>query len=123
MSEINALIEKLKAATGPDRALDLALATELAPDVLVLRQRDDDSGADPYTHWEYTGSIDDGLALVEKMRPDILWVVESRDDDARGYRGALYSRDFTKSSEAYAPTAPLAILLSLLLALSQEETK
>jgi len=61
--------------------------------------------------------------VVEEPKVDILWVVESRDDDARGYRGALYSRDFTKSSEAYAPTAPLAILLSLLLALSQEETK
>src|SRR5690554_4343906 len=63
------LLDKVKAATGPDRELDLDLAKALVPDVLVMRQRDDNTGADPYTYWEYTASVDAALALVERVLP------------------------------------------------------
>jgi hypothetical protein len=63
---LDELLTRVEALTEPDRAVDLALATALVPDVLVLRQRNDDSGADPYTHWRYTEKVDDALALIER---------------------------------------------------------
>ena len=70
---LDGLIERVERCTGPDRELDLALATALVPDVLVLRQRDDDSGSDPYTYWQYTGKIDDAVALAELKLPGWSW--------------------------------------------------
>lgn len=65
----------------------------------------------------YTASIDASLALVERLLPGWVWVVESREDDVQ-FRGAIYAPELARSTEAYAPTAPLAILQSLLLALT-----
>lgn len=115
------LVERVKNATGPDREIDLALATALVPDVLVLRQRDDDSGADPYTYWRYTEKIDDAIALVERMMPDHRWGIHCHHSSGGEFRAHV-----TKNSPlrpmpnvADAPTAPLAILSALLAALSK----
>ena len=68
-SSYGEIVERLEKLEGPDRSLDLEIARVLCPDVLVLRQRNDDSGSDPYTYWKYTASLDAAVALVEKMLP------------------------------------------------------
>ena len=88
------LLAKVQAATKADRALDLTLATALVPDVIVLRQRDDDSGADPYTHWEYTGSIDDALALVQRMLPG--WSLQLHHHPSAAYATLYRLGDITE---------------------------
>jgi hypothetical protein len=61
-AQIAELLDRLEKATGPDRSIDLDIARLRG--VTVMRQRDDDSGADEYTHWRYTESIDAALTLV-----------------------------------------------------------
>lgn len=68
-ADIASLLERVTAATGPDRVLDLDLARALVPDVVVLRRNDDDTANEPHTYWEYTASIDAALALVERLLP------------------------------------------------------
>ena len=74
-TELQCLIEQVEKLTGPDRGVDLALAQALVPDVIVMRQRDDDTGTDPYTHWQYTASIDAAVALIERLVPDAYWEI------------------------------------------------
>jgi hypothetical protein len=62
MSDLSDLIARVKAASGGDREIDLDIARMMG--VTVMRQRDDDTGADEYTHWHYTSSIDDALTLL-----------------------------------------------------------
>lgn len=63
------LIAEVEKLTAPSREVDLAIARAVAPNVIVMRQRDDDSGADPYTYWCYTASIDAVVALIERELP------------------------------------------------------
>ncbi|MDR5172978.1 hypothetical protein IHQ56_14290 [Methylobacillus flagellatus] len=71
ITRLRSLLERCEAAEGPDRELDLDLARTLAPDVIVSRQRQDDTGADPYTYWHYTGAIAAAVALIEKKLPGV----------------------------------------------------
>lgn len=112
------LMARVEAAREPDRELDLALATALVPDVLVLRQRDDDSGSDPYTHWKYTGSIDDAIMLVARVLPG--WQVNIYH---YGSAGAQASLGGNPQERHEAITAPLAIVLAMLRALASIESK
>lgn len=66
---LEGLIERCEAAQGPDRELDLLLAQTLVPDVVVLRRNDDDTGNEPHTYWEYTGSVDAALAFKDRLLP------------------------------------------------------
>jgi hypothetical protein len=128
------LLEKLKAATGPDRALDgdIAEATGAVPEWCVKRSyRQPELWSDngPGLHaktWmaeRYTGSTDFALALLEKKLPRatyglsrVNYEVEGKEVDA--FRFAL------GFSEGTATTAPLAILIALVSALhSQGEAK
>jgi hypothetical protein len=120
MTDLAKLIERVEAATGQDRGLDLDLATALVPDVLVMRQRDDDRGADPYTYWCYTEKIDDALALVERKLPGAWWVIaKGRMQASEPLFGCelLFGAD-QQLGLADGPTPALAILLALLRALS-----
>lgn len=56
------LADRVERAAGADRAIDLDIARLRG--VTVMRQRADDSGADEYTHWHYTASLDAALSLV-----------------------------------------------------------
>lgn len=115
------IVERAGKATGADRALDLALATALVPDVVVLRRNDDDTANEPYTYWEYTGSVDAALGLVERLLPGTR---PRLDFDERPRCYLHRSTGFTIGSTqtgwfgyADAETMPLAILFALLTAL------
>lgn len=110
------LRERVHAAKGPDRELDVLIAQELVPDVLVLRQRKDDSGADPYTYWKYTGSIDAAVALVERLLPGWCWDVSSSGQAwVMGVDSPMRDH-FIGGSPDKPPLALLDALLSTLLA-------
>lgn len=113
MTDLNALWADVKAATGPDRSLDLALARALVPDVVVLRQRDDDSGFDAYTHWHYTEKIDDALALVERVLPGYGNVLHNHPGAMK--RCVILGSIFRgPCGEAHHRTLPLAIVAAML---------
>jgi hypothetical protein len=123
-TDLKGLLERVKGATGPDRALDLALARALVPDVIVLRQRNDDSGADPFTYWQYTDKIDDALALVERVLPGCWYALaKGRMTEAESLFGCelLFGAD-EQLGIADGPTQALAILSALLSALIAKET-
>lgn len=126
MSDLQKLLERVKAAKGPDRELDLAIAQSLVPHVLVMRQRADDSGADPYTYWEYTGSIDAAFALVERQKPDWRWYLADSDGQSDGRPVAsVYHPDsiyLTGSiPRSVGATPALALLTALLSALLSQQ--
>jgi hypothetical protein len=130
MSEINALIEKLKVATGPDRRIDgdIAEALKQVPAWCTKRHHTQpelwsDGGpglrAKTWLAEKYTDSIDAALALVERVLPGVDWSIDRRDEgDPEEWFDVTVGASFVQHR-----SAPLAILLSLLLALSQEETK
>jgi hypothetical protein len=68
-SELSELLERVKAATGPDRELDDA-----------IRHAIDGKMVEPQLLWRetfpYTASIDDALALTERMLPGWAWCVQ-----------------------------------------------
>lgn len=66
---LESLAERLDKATGPDRELDFDIATAIEPGVICLRYNEDDRKNEPFTHWEYTFSIDDACALCERIFP------------------------------------------------------
>ena len=80
--EWEALAQRCREATGPNREIDLALARTV--DAIVMRQRDDNTGADEYTYWKFTGSIDHIVSLIEKTLPGWAWKIGtcSVSDDA-----------------------------------------
>lgn len=120
---LEGLIEMVEKATGPDRQLDLDLARALVPDVIVLRRNDDDTANEPHTYWEYTGSTDAALALVEKVLPG--WVT-SHHQAAPGRWHFYVKRHVADREGIPGPhefvgigSPPLAICLALLRALGQ----
>jgi len=119
MTDLEALRERVREATGPDRDLDLALATALVPDVLVLRQRPDDSGADPYTYWEYTASLDAALGLVERMLPKVEMELHFN-KPGRDWQTALIRSSPLTMQGGECETMPLAVLSALLSAIAQK---
>jgi len=145
--KLSKLLEKVKAATGPSDELDARIHHALHPDQKFmfdggdvrtkrparygpLRELDLDTWGpetDPYT-WEgfaramnaqrITSSIDASLALVEKMLPGAVWFAACQPDDVGLYSFDLRPTDAPEVATASAPTFPLAILQSLLSALS-----
>lgn len=134
MTEIGELLERVKAATGPDRKLDRAIGLSVGG----LKSVEEFGMAGNW--WErfteggltvglppYTASIDAALALVERVLPG--WVVSDLSQNSRhagdpwGCELALYfGSEPSKNRSAFSgwdfPTAPLAILTALLSALT-----
>ena len=75
------LARRCREAPGPDREINLALARSI--DAVVMWQKDG-CAAQEYTHWHFTGSIDDIVTLIEKTLPGWAWKVGtcSVSDDA-----------------------------------------
>lgn len=143
MSDLAALIARVRGASGPDDGLNIDLCIALgyigyvdAP--LNLRRADDDAGWLDYESVEdghtvqctdvppdLTGSIDTALALVERLLPD--WMVALGSHNENNLPWACLTepegecRDFT----AEAVTIPLAIIEATLTALlsTQESPK
>ncbi len=140
MSELQKLLERVENATGPDREIDEAIMAlvyvrderhigaymenDLGRDEPVKDRVWVDPKTDKWvsTHaYAYTASIDDALALVERVLPGQQWTLGrnlhhhywlctfNRLDD----EGAPYSN----ASSHAAPTPPLAILAAILKAL------
>lgn len=136
------LIEKLKAATGPDRELDAEVALHLTkPEgdgaYWSMPLREGPEACAPGTLWgknrgfrsiledapEYTASIDAALALVAEKLPGWDWELcldrgeyDFQLTSRRPELSCTYYAGFTKSSPA------IAILIALLTALEGETT-
>lgn len=133
MAELQALLDRVKAATGPDSLLDLELhwwfdcshgahpasfrVVEGGPQV------NRGMGETPDWRWWdernpplYTSSIDDAVALVERKLPGWNWSVDRQADE---YLGTIYpsGENSESAGEQYGASAPLALLAALLTAL------
>lgn len=65
MGDLNALLERVRAASGPDRNLDLAIHMALEPANYAPGWAWDDLGRPPHL----TASLDATVALVERVLP------------------------------------------------------
>jgi len=139
--QLTALLERVKAAVGPDREIDVRLVVlvrdrrelredvhpEFGPQIISRNPKPphDENWADHPTNSvpPYTASIDSALALVERVLPMTLWATGSMEDgpfcqlvvptEGGSYAGGDH--------RAYAETPALAILAALLTALIAQE--
>ena len=131
-----AMIAKLEAAAGPDRDLDAEIAVALSgdPEAWVVnpsphsifspvpgwwRTSDDESHEAP----AFTASLDAAVSLVGRVLPEYWWL--SRSDEVEGGFGNLgpigtSPNDGGPGYPSYARTAPLALCLSVLRALTSQ---
>lgn len=112
MTDLNELLERCKAATGPDRGLDYDIDK-----VLGLNY-------DFFIRPRFTASIDAALDLVERMLPDTVRPGFQQNPD-RSWSAAILrvQPDENECPADTAPTAPLAILTALLQALNSGAKK
>lgn len=115
-SPIADLLERVKAASGPDRGLDDAILEATNPH----RNR-----GGPYTSWRaaawafcwdtrITASLDAALALVERVLPGSTWSVGNRSRGAQAYMMRAPGLTLIGGN---APTPALALLAALIQAL------
>jgi hypothetical protein len=143
---ISDLLARVQAATGPDRVLDLLIFAATTPDHTMMLdpgstdgvrgssfgpasefdlmnwEGREDRAAKYHAPPEYTRSVDDALALVERLLPGFWYVLgrgRSRPDEPL-YGVALYAgdpdpvRDGHLGEGEHEASAPLAILTALL---------
>lgn len=122
MGDLRELIERLE-TEGPSYALDVAIATALVPQISVLRQRDDDSGADPHTYRCFTTKVDDALWLATLLLDNGFVDIEVayRSGGGRTYGRAEICGPHVDSA-ATGATPAIALLLATLRALSDQDT-
>lgn len=126
-AQLESLLERVRAATGPDRELDYA----------VSRFADGELARHSSLHLPYTASIDASLALVERLLPGWRWGISSHSlkdgvyqegphaglpRHVDGFRAHVTERSALRPmpSIADARTAPLALLAALLSALNKD---
>ena len=104
-ADLDELIARLEAASGPDWRLDRDVYRATNPDK-------------PEPKWAFglpplklTASIDAALAIVEEVEPGRSWSL-SRDGEANDFEFIFYSQPMRIIAEA--KTAPLAILIAIL---------
>lgn len=109
------IVSRLEAAEGADRELDIEIVRRcISPDEAVLHER---YGVHCY---EFTGSLDAAIGLVERLLPDWYMQLERRPGrDPYAALGMPTAADWT--AEAAAATLPLALLLALFRALEAEK--
>lgn len=134
MTNLQELLDRVKAATGPDRELDagIAEATAQVPEGAIRMHGLPGTAkyaTGGYTVWDtpaYTASIDAALALTERVLPG--WVVADLCQNSRHagdpwgctlaiYYGSTPSKNKAASSGYDFSTASLAILAATLSAL------
>ena len=128
MSKYTSILTALRAATGPSRELDEAVATALGYPI-TAGQRNYTMDWFPVIHWhgthepcpEWTGSIDSALTLVGEKLPGFDWHLSTSDDKSFCFWLRCVMQGFDMDVIEYAPTAPLAILVALFSALEAEE--
>ena len=69
LATLDDLIARVREATGPDRALDLALAECFAPDIIVLVRNREDTANERRTHWRYTQALEAAIGLTRRVLP------------------------------------------------------
>lgn len=142
-ADLNALLDLVRSATGPDREIDLALLHLWQPDHDALRTYDASYSVEirdgVFSVWKrdggysasipfprLTASIDAALALTERLLPG--WVVDDLSQNSRLagdpwgcqlglYHGADPSKNMQALSGHDFSDAPLAILAATLQAL------
>lgn len=121
--EGEALLARTEGASGPDREIDLAIATLLWPDALCHPMEDD---AAPYSKLAFTASLDDVLALADHIlhgwkpgvwKNDEGWEAEVGYPEPRRVPGGFTGYAVMSNWRRF-PSAPLALLSALLHALS-----
>ena len=66
------LAERIEAATGADRDIDLAIARLLG--VTILKRNNEDTANYETTYWEYTASLDAAMTLVPDGWDGVLYL-------------------------------------------------
>lgn len=119
---LRALLERVKTATVADRYLDAALwCALLSPEDKPSQSRpgyvpitDDDPSRWGYKETQhYTASVDDALALIERVLPGAEVLVGNVRDD-RQWTANVGPRETFVAGEARLPTPALALLAALL---------
>lgn len=113
------LVERVKAANGPDREIGIDLLIRFDPFYGKAASRSDGISAMLILNADPTASIDAALALVERVLPG--WWVQHLGKVTTGWACRIETQGISipkTTRPLYAPTAPLAILLALLSALS-----
>jgi hypothetical protein len=148
MASVKGLLERVRAATGPDREIDgmieavIVHGRELVQDVYLPTgarcwlARNKQMPHDAYVVWvagadgptlkiaAFTGSVDAALALTERMLPGALIEIRTGGKFHHCYIDGETSPDFEEEFQAEnMPTAPLAIIAALLTALSLDTNK
>lgn len=121
MSDLAELLERVCAATGPNRALDLMIKAALSNVLSAMTYEECEervADREAFDAWSatspYTASIDAALALVERMLPGKLWGVDTR---------GVYRAQVGLSKANHFHSAPLAILAALLSALIAQQKR
>jgi hypothetical protein len=122
MTDVKGLIERLEALSGPDRDVDrllfnLATDGRFWPEFSTLWY---ESAAHRYPI-DFTLFIDAALALTEKLLPGWSWYVGSVGENDMPQATVTEPVDPCRDFVGHAPTAPLAILIATLRALSPKE--
>lgn len=125
MTDLSDLISRVRAATGPDRRLDAEISCAFYFPDLRPAEPDDFSGAYGYTPGNikvkhgflmaesFTSSLDDAVALCERVLPGSDWQL-CRGGDCTLIYGARFMEPLV--AEASAPTPALALCLAILTA-------
>jgi len=130
MTDLAELLERVKAATGPDREIDRDLTEALYSDISTRERRVLANDQFAWMHPEYglvrcepyTASVDAALALVERVLPRWefnLSVEHPGDDGAAIWRAEI--GDPLMGFDAEAPTPALALLAAALEALAYQQ--
>lgn len=114
MGDLTELIERVKAAKGPDRELDYALCDQF----LEYKER---RMARVKTGYDYTTSVDAALALVERVLPGWAYDLHSPRRGAPWSAVVMSTGESRKIVVGEAASACLAIAVALLAALITQD--
>ena len=141
-TDIAGLIERLEAATGPDRELDAAIVAHF--NNASVRRYPPQTDFGPGARWQFwsldgahflgseskfpvpplTASLDAALAPVERLRPGWCWRVEKCPPTYLGPRGEPFWATCGPpgaQEAAYGWTPAIALLIALLKSLETEQ--
>lgn len=140
MTDLTTLIAKLEAATGPDRELDVAISCDIDGCVLEKRGNDrkewlypvegDGGRQDPSAYGQFlsprfTSSIDDAVALAERVLPGFVFDYIGQDYISvdNGYKATGWIVEVVngKRFQGQAQSLPIAIVIAILRAKQAED--